>query len=93
LPAMILNFPCSQGLYPTRGRSGPCAGVTLLHHLLPVRLPIPRTWQADVLLCPCCVSWKYAARSRAGFFLPCGFGLSRISKSIAPLELGCCNDH
>lgn len=39
------------------------------------------------------MSWKYAARSRTSLF-PLGLlRPSRISKSIAPLHLGCCDDH
>ncbi|MFJ6463154.1 hypothetical protein ACIQM0_19320 [Streptomyces sp. NPDC091387] len=39
------------------------------------------------------MSWKYAARSRVSFFRPCGFRSFRISKSIAPPQLGRCDDH
>ncbi|WP_269078185.1 hypothetical protein [Streptomyces sp. YIM 121038] len=40
------------------------------------------------------MSWKYAARSRGSFFLPCGFVRSlRISNSIEhPSSLGYCDN-
>lgn len=38
------------------------------------------------------LSWKYASRSRVRR-RPLPVRSSRISKSIAPLKLGCCDDH
>ncbi len=41
-----------------------------LRQRLPVRGLIPTTRHASALLMPCCMSWKYAARSSESFFGP-----------------------
>jgi hypothetical protein len=64
-----------------------------LRQRLPLLGSMPTIRHASLLLKPCCMSWKYAARSAVSLFAPCGFRFSRILKFITPLELGCCDDH
>ncbi|WP_329436989.1 virginiamycin B lyase [Streptomyces albidoflavus] len=71
----------------------PVARRPFLHRFPVIRLT-PTIRHASRLLTPWSMSRKYSSRSRTRAFRPCGRPrFPRISKSIAPLQLGCCNDH
>ncbi|MFD4857334.1 phage portal protein [Streptomyces atratus] len=59
----------------------------------PVLRLIPTTRQASLFEYPSCMRRKYSSRSCRSFLRPRLTVRSRILKSIASPELGCCDDH